>query len=167
MSTYQDQFDKFSDTVWGSLPDFMRREGFKEELKLQLQSVNKRLGQIIAKSWLHESDSEGKKIRDVIIGNPNESIAIHSQKIINFFKQEYSIDLTRLVTGEGDTGLVERVVVDWNTFGGNLDESSRDYIFPYPPRPVEVTDEQLKAWIDDADPTHNYPTTPYIPLTGF
>ncbi len=36
---------------------------------------------------------------------------------------------------------------------------------PYPPRPAEVTNEQLEEWVNNDDPEQVYPPHPYIPLT--
>ncbi|GAB1543539.1 hypothetical protein NUACC21_62140 [Scytonema sp. NUACC21] len=115
------------------------------------KSQSKKVSQIIAKSWL-SNDPEGMEIKRVIFRR-------NSDEIKELLKK-YGIDL------EGFFGPT-KVVVDWSSYKGILTEDVGEavYILPYPPRPTEVTDEQLEEWVNNNDPDTLYPTTPYIPLS--
>jgi hypothetical protein len=159
MSSYQDQFDVVFEREWERTPDLTKID--KEVARATMIGLNKKMGQLIAKSWLYKSDPEGEKIRNILIGNLNEKMAEKSKKIIEFFKSNYDIDMENI----GGIFPVESVKVSWDTFYGNLSENGKEYILPYPSRPNEVTDEQLEQWINDT--SNDFPSTPYIPLTFF
>lgn len=159
MSTYDEHFERFFKQVERASKKSSANANASEKLKIELRSVNKQLGQLVARSWL-PNDPLGQEFRNVLVGDLNESVAERSSKIIKFLKKQ-GIEIEVL----GDT--VETVQVNWNSFSGTLTEDTRTYLLPYPPRPVEVTDVQLEAWVGDTDPAHKYPTTPYIPLSGF
>jgi hypothetical protein len=159
MSLYQDQFDVVFEREWERTPDDVRID--KEAARAATIELNKKMGQIIAKSWLHKSDPEGEKIRNVLVGNLLKTTAEKSKEIMEFFKSNYDIDIENI----GGVFSVESVEVNWDTFYGNLSENGKKYVLPYPPRPTEVTDEQLEQWINDT--SNNFPSTPYIPLTVF
>jgi hypothetical protein len=159
MSLYKDQFDVVFEREWERTPDDVRID--KEATRAATIELNKKMGQIIAKSWLYKSDPEGEKIRNVLVGNLLKTTAEKSKEIIEFFKSNYDIDIENI----GGVFPVESVEVNWDTFYGNLSENGKKYVLPYPPRPTEVTDEQLEQWINDT--SNNFPSTPYIPLTVF
>jgi hypothetical protein len=159
MSSYQDQFDVVFEREWERTTDLAKID--KEAARTEMIGLNKRMGQLVAKSWLYKSDPEGGKIRNVLIGNLHKTTAEKSKEIIEFFKSNYDIDMENI----GGVFSVESVEVDWDTFYGDLPENGKKYVLPYPPRPTEVTDEQLEQWINDT--SNNFPSTPYIPLTFF
>jgi hypothetical protein len=160
MSSYQDQFDVVFEREWARNPDLAKTD--KEAARAKMIGLNKKMGQLVAKSWLYKSYPEGEKIRNVLIGNLNKKKAEKSKEIIEFFKSNYDIDIENL----GGVFPVESVEVSWDTFYGDIPENGREYVLPYPPRPTEVTDEQLEQWINDGT-SNNFPSTPYIPLTFF
>jgi hypothetical protein len=160
MSSYQYQFDVVFEREWEGTPDLAKID--KEAARATMIGLNKKMGQIIAKSWLYKSDPEGEKIRNVLISNLNKKAAEKSKEIVEFFKSNYDIDIENI----GGIFPVEGVVVNWDTFYGSiLENNGKQYVLPYPPRPTEVTDEQLEQWINDT--SNNFPSTPYIPLTFF
>lgn len=115
--------------------------------------LSKKISQIVAQSWL----PEGAEIKKVLLqGNSQEIGAMFKENgadIEAFFKP-FNVYFN----------------VDWDTFYGSLVEvSTGDNIWlsniPYPPRPMEVTDEQLEEWVNNDDPDVLYPPHPYIPLT--
>lgn len=161
MSTYQEHFDMVFEREWKERnPDLLKID--KEVARTAMIELNKKMGQLIAKSWLHKSDPEGERIRNVLVGNLLETTAEKSKEIVEFFKSSYGIDMENI----GGVFPVESVEVSWDTFYGNLSENGKKYVLPYPPRPTEVTDEHLENWINDTT-SNNFPTTPYIPLTFF
>ena len=126
-----------------------------EELKRELEKQSKTISQLIAKSWLPDKYPEGKEIREVLIRD-------NSDEIKSLLKK-YGVDID--IFGFG--GSLE-VTVSWDTFKGDIEEipgRAGAYTLPYPPRPAEVTNEQLEEWVNDTNPDDPYPKAPYIPLT--
>lgn len=101
--------------------------------------VSKKISQVIAKSWL----PEGQEEREILLeGN--------SRKIKKLFKKN-DIDLDALMEP-----IPVNVVIDTNTFNGSIEqipntdpEKTLTVKIPYPPRPAEVSDEELQQWVDD------------------
>ncbi|SRR5579883_180147 len=123
------------------------------EISNEFKSQSKKVSQLIAKSWL-ANDPEGAEIKRVIYGR-------NSNEIKEMFKK-YGVDLERFFDPL-------KIVVDWSSFKGILEEEVVGeviYRLPYPPRPTEVTDEQLEEWINNTDTNTQYPPHPYIPLTA-
>ena len=128
-----------------------------DELKRELQKQSKTISQLIAKSWLRDKYPEGEEIREVLLRD-------NSDEIKSLLKK-YDVDID--IFGFG--GPIE-VTVSWDTFSGDLKEvpgRAGSYTLPYPPRPAEVTNEQLEEWVKDTNPDDPYPKAPYIPLTAF
>lgn len=160
MSLYQEQFDVVFEKEWEEhVPDNVNLD--RETARPTMIELNKKISQLIAKSWLYKSDPEGERIRNVLVGNLLKTTAEKSKEIVEFFKNNYDIDMENI----GGVFPIESVEVDWDTFYGSLSEKGKKYILPYPPRPTEVTDEHLEQWINDT--SNNFPSTPYIPLTFF
>jgi hypothetical protein len=119
-------------------------EGFRQRSKL--------ISQLIARSWL----PGGEEIKQTLIyGSSDEIKALLTQE---------GVDLDKFF---GPT----MIKVDWDTFYGTLEEIYATdfeviYNMPYPPRPGEVTDEQLTDWVGNTNSDEVYPPYPYIPLTG-
>lgn len=115
----------------------------------------KTISQVIAKSWL-SNDAEGAEIKKTLLYGTEEEI----KKMM----LSYGVDWDKLFGP-----LTVKIRVDWDTFFGNfkeiagLDEPLQINI-PYPPKPAELTDQQLTDWINDESDAI-YPTTAYIPLT--
>jgi hypothetical protein len=131
----------------------------RDALRGEFREKNKKISQLIAKSWL-PNDPEGAEIRQVILRNVSEEIKDLLKK--------YDVDIDEFL-GSIVGGPIH-VKVSWDTFAGKLDEipgSQGSYVLPYPPRPVEVTDEHLEEWVNNTDPNTPMPPYPYIPLTGF
>ncbi|MEA5553436.1 hypothetical protein VB713_21080 [Anabaena cylindrica UHCC 0172] len=117
----------------------------------ELQKLNKKMSQIIAKSWL----PGGEEIRQVLLHGNSEQI--------NQLFEENGVAISETI------GKVNIVVV-WNDFVGKLQETtsgSLNLVVAYPPRPSDfnLKDEQIQAWVDDHDDEHITPTAPYIPAT--
>ncbi|GAB1543540.1 hypothetical protein NUACC21_62150 [Scytonema sp. NUACC21] len=154
---YQDKFDEFVNQI---TEEFGNTRGAESIDRQDIVILNKKLSQFIAKSWL-PNDPEGADFRRVVLRGDSEEIK-------NWLKN-HGVDL------EGFFRVSIHIEVSWDTFIGTLKESttpgaisdrSNRYIFPYPPRPAEVTDEQLERWVNDTDPNKQFPDDPYIPLTA-
>jgi hypothetical protein len=121
------------------------------EISREFLNQSKKMSQLIAKSWL-PNDPEAANIKKVLMSRNSDEIKA--------LMKNYGID------PEGFLGPT-KVVVDWNSYKGVLTEEVGEMVYslPYPPRPTEVTDEQLEEWVNNTDPNTQYPTTPYIPLS--
>ncbi|WP_407889142.1 hypothetical protein [Scytonema sp. NUACC26] len=129
-------------------------EGIEEFLFEQ----DKKISQLIARSWL-QKDDVGKQFRDILISS--KSSQEKSDEIKNFL-QNQGIAFPK--------ELFSQIKVNWESFGGKIEEEpgrERIYLLPYPPRPFEVKDEQLEKWINDNNPERIEPEDPYIPLSFF
>ncbi len=155
----------FQDIYQAKLEDFIDRNlglASKESLdtdtnalRSQFRKQSKIISQLIAESWL--KTDRGKYIKEILLGG-------NTRKIKQLLKDN-GIDIDQFL---GRT----IINVDWDTFFGTIKEVSHTsheivYNMPYPPRPSEVSDEELQDWVDNTDPQQVYPTAPYIPLSGF
>ena len=128
-------------------------KSYKDNLS-QYGLYTKLISQLIAKSWL--DTDEGKKIKQTLLYGTEEDI--------KQLMRENGVDWDDLYAP-----LTVKPRVDWNTFWGNFQEVAGPdeplvINVPYPPRPAEVTDQQLTDWINDKS-DRVYPPTAYIPLT--
>jgi hypothetical protein len=110
-------------------------------------TLSRHMSKVVAKSWL----PEGKEIRQAILSND-------SLKIKKVF-EENGCDFS-FYEGYG-------LEVDYDSFEGNLKEFKHTIVVSYPPRPSEfnLSDEDLRDWIEDKDSSISTPTHPYIPAT--
>ena len=181
IGTYQDLFDAFSRPLIEALriklqkarqnephsrapqPDADDIEQRVQNFRDILKNNSKKMSQLIAQSWL-PNDPEGAKIRQLFLQSENEN---RSEEIKKFFKENYEIDLEEIV---GDLyGHPVDIIVSWDTFSGaarEREDHRGQYTIPYPPRPAEVTDTQLQTWINNKNDDVQFPSDPYIPLTG-
>jgi hypothetical protein len=119
--------------------------GLEQKLS-EFQQASKKLSQLIAKSWL----PGGEKIKAIFLsGDENQIKALLEETGIHL--QDFN---------------VRHVLINWDSFYGRLDEMGLICHIPYPPRPSEVTDPQLEAWVNDQNPNQVFPSTPYIPLSS-
>lgn len=156
LKIYENQFETFFNQITELLGN---TRGLETVGRQEVLAINKRLSQLIAKSWLPH-DPEGAEFKQVLLRGDSEEIK-------NWLKN-HDADL------EGVYGVSIFIEVSWDTFVGTLREStalgtlsnrSNVYTLPYPPRPVVVTDEQLERWVNDTNHTNEFPSDPYIPLT--
>ncbi len=125
--------------------DRQKLAGVEQKLSA-FQEASKKLSQLIAKSWL----PDGKDIKKVFLSRDENQIKALLQKE-GIHLQDFNI---------------EHVLINWDSFYGTLDELGLVCRIPYPPRPSEVTDEQLQTWVNDKNPNQVFPSTPYIPLSS-
>lgn len=104
-----------------------------------LAEPSQKISQLIAKSWL----PEGEKEREILLGG-------NSNKIKELFK-ENEIDLDGLM----DPIPVD-VIIDTNSFNGSIEQipnsdpkKTLTVKIPYPPKPAELSDDELKQWVND------------------
>ena len=116
-----------------------------------LQLITKKMSQLVAKSWL----PEGNQIRSILLSKD-------SAKIIQMFK-ENDIDVELLCSS---------IEVDWSTFLGRLEDTLDNdnplkLVIAYPPRPSEynLSDDDLRGWVNDTNSDQKIPTHSYIPVT--
>ncbi|MDF5732081.1 MAG: hypothetical protein PUP92_29790 [Rhizonema sp. PD38] len=156
IQTYQDKFDTFFNQITEELGN---TRGLDTIDKQEFQAINKKLSQLIAKSWL-PNDPEGAEFSKILLRGDSEeiknSLKNHGVDLEDWFRVSINVE------------------VNWDTFVGTLKEittlgaisdRSNTYILPYPPRPAVVTDEQLERWVNDTNPDNKFPLDPYIPLT--
>lgn len=176
ISTYENLFNAFSQPLEEAFRRKLQQDsdgtrGIDDiEQRVQdfrdvLKNSTKKISQLIAKSWL-PNDPEGAKIRQVLLQASTEELT-KSEEIKKLFKENYRIDIEEIV---GDLyGHPVDVTVSWDTFSGSArerEDQRGQYIIPYPPRPVEVTDTQLQAWVNNEEDSVSFPPDPYIPLSG-
>ncbi|MDF5718317.1 MAG: hypothetical protein PUP93_31730 [Rhizonema sp. NSF051] len=113
-----------------------------EIIAKEWHKTNKRLSQLIAKSWLPGEE----KLKHQILQDPKNALA------------ENGIDIPEGV----------EVVADTRSFNCSIVPDERQdwpekiiFKLSYPPRPAEVTDEQLSDWVEGKVEQ----PAPYIPLT--
>lgn len=117
--------------------------------------ISKSLSQLIARSWL----PGGEAIRDIFNSG-------NSEEIFGMINKETGINLKEFF---GDN--VE-ITIDWGRFMLEIEElyfrKENLWVlkFPYPPRPAQVTDTDLKHWVDNQDSQVTTPPYPYIPLSA-
>ncbi|MDF5715150.1 MAG: hypothetical protein PUP93_15015 [Rhizonema sp. NSF051] len=164
ISTYQNLFDAFFQPLIEAFNNQPRDRSPSpidpkdlDQFEQWVRENSKKMSQVIAKSWLR-NDPEGAQIRQVILSGDTDQIK-------DFLKTKYNVEIESVLGPL--IGSPVKINVDWDTFGGRTFEfpSGGIYVLPYPPRPAEVTDTQLQKWIDDNDPSHQFPADPYIPLT--
>jgi hypothetical protein len=169
MSTYQDLFDNFYNQVIDkidedqSIRSLGSNEDFKQEVAKYIFERNKKLSQLVAKTWLPNVYPEGAEFRAILLSKKESG---EKTKEIKEFLKKHDIDIDGIL-GSAIGGPID-IQVSWDTFGGTIGEiqGRGPYMLPYPPRPSEVTDEQLESWINDNNPNNPFPHDPYIPLTG-
>ena len=157
IQVYQDKFDTFFNQLTEELGN---TRGLETINKQDFQATNKKLSQLIAKSWL-PNDPEGADLKKILLrgdsGEIKNWLVTHGVDLEDWFRVSLNVE------------------VSWDTFVGTLKEitslgtisdRSETYILPYPPRPAAVTDEQLERWVNDTNPDNKFPLDPYIPLTA-
>ncbi|MFQ4144869.1 hypothetical protein [Chlorogloeopsis sp. ULAP02] len=114
---------------------------------------SKKISQLIARSWL----PGGEEIRSVLLSHDSEKI----RKM--FQENDIEIDILPDKT---------KFLVDWTTFIGSLEDTidpeySFQMVIAYPPKPSEfnLSDSDLKEWVEDNNDDNTKPTHPYIPVT--
>lgn len=120
------------------------------------ENLSKRFSQLIARSWLL-SDPIGVEIRTVLL---DKTLGDDSTARIKEVFQKHGFDIDEFFPHE-----VKNIVVDWSSFFSTWTEQTKTVTLPYPPRPQEVTDAQLTAWVNNDDPNITEPPYPYIPYT--
>lgn len=157
LQIYQGKFDDFFNQITEESSNTRGAEVIDKE---DFLFINKKLSQLIAKSWL-PNDPEGAEFRKILLRGDSEEIK-------NWLKN-HDVDL------EGFFRVSLNIEVSWDTFIGTLKETttlgtisnrSQTYILPYPPRPGVVTDEQLERWVNDTNSDNKFPLDPYIPLSA-
>ncbi|MDJ0734538.1 MAG: hypothetical protein QNJ47_10810 [Nostocaceae cyanobacterium] len=152
VKNYQVIFDELFDQLFENV----ERKGItaQSSMKNELSQITKKMSQLIAKSWL----PDGKEIKEIFLYG--------SQKDIQKMLKDNGIELPEL--GDQPT----EIRIDWDTFYGKVEDKTIggekfwEWTIAYPPRPYyDVTDEELKAWVNNDDPKTTVPETPYIPLT--
>jgi hypothetical protein len=117
--------------------------GLEQKLS-EFQQTSKKLSQLIARSWL----PHGEDIKRIFLSRDEDKIKELLEKE-GICLQDFNIKI---------------ILINWDSFYGTLDELGFIFRLPYPPRPSEVKNEQLEAWVNDNNPEQIFPTTPYIPL---
>ena len=163
MSVPTSQVEMFLSRAWANHPD--RKTMNREDFESAFVKASKKLSQLIAKAWLPDKYPEGKAFRDVLVGNLQlEDDELRSKNIKLFLQGEgIDIDIDAILTNNKRSVLV---LVNWDSFYGDLTERGFQYSLPYPPKPAEVTEPQLDKWIKD-DTDNIVPNDPYIPVSLF
>jgi hypothetical protein len=107
------------------------------------KAASKKISQLIAMSWL----PGGEEMKEIFLSGDSEMI----QKLLI----AHGIDMTEFE--------IKLIIVNWDSFYGDMTERGFVYSMPYPPRPQQVTDDQLAEWVKDNNPEELFPKTPYIP----
>jgi hypothetical protein len=130
-------------------------EQYREKLAKDLKSISatsklsRDMSKVIAKSWL----PDGKEIRKALLSD--------DQAQIRKAFEDHGCDLTIV-----KDHIIE---LDFDSLTGYIktDEKPPTLYCAYCPKPTEfnVTDEDLRNWINEKDPNKITPDNPYIPAT--
>lgn len=156
MISLQDSARQFLDMgVKRSTPEELRNHTDKKQ-PLDLLERNKKLSQLIARSWL----PGGEHIKEQLGGTQEQVLEL-------LVAEEILIE---------EEAKWSRVEVDINPPGppylGTLNEGVPPYLLnlyiPYPQRPTEVKDEQLMTWLSseiNSEPFSPFEISPWIPYS--
>ncbi|NET46856.1 hypothetical protein [Okeania sp. SIO2B3] len=118
-----------------------------------LRAVTKKISQLVAESWL----PKGEEIRKIFLSR-------NSKKILKMFKKK-GIDIDFF-------GPSLKISIDTDTFTGYLEETRDNepvfnLVISYPPKPSEfnLSDKELKEWVENDDSNQFVPDNLYIPVT--
>jgi hypothetical protein len=128
-------FETFVETP----PDKNERQSARE--------LSKAMSQVVAKSWL----PEGNDIRLALLSNDPEKI-----------KKTFEDNGCDFSHYEG-----YKIELDVNSFEGNLKDLKETIVVAYPPRPSDfnLSDEDLRNWVNNTDPNQTRSGHLYIPVT--
>lgn len=159
---YKDLSNEFLSKV-GAASITRETGGNVADFRQTLGEQNKKLSQLIAKSWLPNEYPEGKAFRDILLDtDETKTDAERTKDIVNFLKTQ-GINIADIL--EPLLGRPVNIKVSWDTFAGDIREGDV-YVLPYPPKPrIDGFDDELEKWIKDKDPNNILPDAPYIPLT--
>ncbi|MEM9538516.1 MAG: hypothetical protein AAGA60_03280 [Cyanobacteria bacterium P01_E01_bin.42] len=134
-----------------ALLSYIERSGQEaevSEVREKMEKVHKKVTQLIAGSWLSNTPEE-VEIEQALRGKDSDTIK-------SVFKK-YGADL--------DCFGSVNIEINENNSSGSFHERSEPIptlTLPYPPRPEEVMDSQLRAWANNDDPSLIHPPA-YIP----
>ncbi len=115
--------------------------------KVTALSLSRIMSKVVAKSWL----PEGKEIRAILMSKDGGKIRkLFEDNGCDFsFYEGYSVEL------------------DVNNFEGYTNEGDRTIHVAYPPRPSDfnLSDTELRDWVNNPDPNQTNSGHPYIPVT--
>jgi hypothetical protein len=159
---YQDLSNEFLGKV-GAANITRGTGGNVADFRKTLGEQNKKLSQLIAKSWLPDKYTEGKDFRDILLDtDENKTDQERTKDIVKFLKTQ-GIEIADIL--EPLLGRPVNIKVSWETFAGDIREGDV-YVLPYPPKPsIPGFDKQLEDWINDTRSDNILPDAPYIPLT--
>lgn len=156
MISLQDSARQFLDVgVNKSTPEELRNHTDKKH-PLDLLERNKKLSQLIARSWL----PGGEHIKEQLCGTQEQVLKL---LVVEDILTEEEANYTRVEIDPNPPG---------PPYLGTLDEGLPPYLLnlyiPYPQRPTEVNDEQLMSWVNselNSEPLSPFQISPWIPYS--